>query len=56
MVESWVIPNNYIVTYINPLQHYTPTLEINTNKQIAKVQNTTGQTDGRTYYTTTQGI
>ena len=32
------------------------TLEINKNTKIAKGPRTTGRTDGRTYYTTTQGI
>ena len=53
---------------INTSQHWTPTLEINTNTIIIRFLKTTrytdgrmygwkyGQTDRRTYYTATQGV
>ena len=41
---------------INALRHWTPTLEINTNKKTAKGPRKTGRTYGQIYYTATQGI
>ena len=41
---------------INAPRRWTPTPEINTNTKTAKDPQTTGQTDGQTYYTATQGI
>ena len=41
---------------INTSRRWTPTLETNTNTKITKGLQTTGSTDGQTYYTVTQGI
>ena len=46
----------FLVIFILKMHRKAGPLEMNTNAEIEKDPQTTGQTDGQKYYTATQGI